>query len=1101
MSFVTKKDAILQYNKSLKSRNNEFYLFQEDIKTGGKKQFLVRSISDMYLKIKDNRTNHFYEFWQKDTPLKFSLDMDIPKAGITYEQSQDILRKNITDTIYYAEQFYEYVYKISDIIVLETLPQELSEKKYSYHVIFDGLTFASHLVCKDFFRRLRKECEMIGCDESIYNLGCLRTMGSSKKGEERILEPVQYTINKMGKTKIGNDLNFFKSSLITFTENISGDSFIDETFIESKHEELVDIKNEEVVKIDNIDIEKILDNLPATICDNYQSWLRIGMILFNTSKTSGVDLFPLFNTWSAKSKKYKGIEDVRKYWKQFESNKSKSKIGIGSLIFEAKQNGIEGFFKDMKKSNEEIVKEYPEKEIIITSRPNMVVLNQRYLTPELFTKYFKTRLLAVQSEKGTGKTSNLIEAYFKNGLITDDMNILLISSRRTFGAKLLGDLTKYGFKLYSDFEEQYITHNRIICQIDSLMRLDRSKYHIIIVDECESLARYMTSNHFTKNNKATMIINMYQSYLNSADNVYVLDADLSDRCVNYYQKVMQLSNDEMALVVNKYELYTDYTVNYMRFNDWVNQIMNDIDVNKKLVIAMASNNKGKDLRDIIVEKYPGKKLLFLNREVDDKEKINIVSHVDEQWSKYDIVIYTPSVCMGVSFDKVNYFDNIYAYGCCGSLGSQEFCQMIHRVRHPKNKVIYLSFDKYEEYTEDNKSTYEMTEELICNDHYLTNYEIHTNIVPHKIRKIDDYLRFIDGGISEVIPYEDKSLTVGEAEISSHRNQRVIYYPYKQEPEYELYVRNCMETIENKNNFCWSVFGYLKFKKYNLKYLKVEDSVEYARLLKEKKKERVEREKEDYYSRIIDIPDINENEYFELKRKREELRTEEEMMKMKRYQFKQCYDIGEFGEDKDKTKKLFETYDDPMRKKHFRNLKCILNTAEQKTKEKLGKLREKIKNDNYRKSAYADLISTNFYTTHKFANDFIDMLGFDINDLSKTVIKDELLMRIEDIKDAYNEEYNNICYKFNCKIKNKNFTSLDEKESFTFIKKIINTQYGFEIKKEEDVYKMIVTKDETGNLWNTLFEYKNNKVVDKEGLHDLICPVNIGENSNDVFIED
>jgi hypothetical protein len=111
------------------------------------------------------------------------------------------------------------------------------------------------------------------------------------------------------------------------------------------------------------------------------------------------------------------------------------------------------------------------------------------------------------------------------------------------------------------------------------------------------------------------------------------------------------------------------------------------------------------------------------------------------------------------------------------------------------------------------------------------------------------------------------------------------------------------------------------------------------------------------------------------------------------------------------------------------------------------------------------------------------------------------MRIEDIKDAYNEEYNNICYKFNCKIKNKNFTSLDEKESFTFIKKIINTQYGFEIKKEEDVYKMIVTTGETGNLWNTLFEYKNNKVVDKEGLHDLICPVNIGENSNDVFIED
>ena len=40
--------------------------------------------------------------------------------------------------------------------VLETIPQESSEKKYSYHVIFDGLIFENHLVCKDFFRRMSK---------------------------------------------------------------------------------------------------------------------------------------------------------------------------------------------------------------------------------------------------------------------------------------------------------------------------------------------------------------------------------------------------------------------------------------------------------------------------------------------------------------------------------------------------------------------------------------------------------------------------------------------------------------------------------------------------------------------------------------------------------------------------------------------------------------------------------------------------------------------------------------------------------------------------------------------------------------------------------
>jgi len=107
MSFLTKKDAIKQYDTLSKKRNNDAYLFQEDIKKGGKKQFLVKSISDIYDKItKDNKQNHFYELWQKNTPIKFALDIDIPKNNISYEQSQEIMVKNIEDIIYYAEEFY-----------------------------------------------------------------------------------------------------------------------------------------------------------------------------------------------------------------------------------------------------------------------------------------------------------------------------------------------------------------------------------------------------------------------------------------------------------------------------------------------------------------------------------------------------------------------------------------------------------------------------------------------------------------------------------------------------------------------------------------------------------------------------------------------------------------------------------------------------------------------------------------------------------------------------------------------------------------------------------------------------------------------------------
>ena len=259
MSFVTKKDAIKQYDILSKKKNTDVYLFQEDVKKGGKKQFLVKSTKDIYDKItKDNKNNHYYEFWQKNTPIKFSLDLDIPKKDISYEDSQEILKKNIQDVLYYADVFYEHVYNINDVIVLETMPQELSDKKYSYHVIFDNLVFASHLVCKDFFRRMKEECELEGCDESIYNLGCLRLMGSSKMGEERILEPVQYRINEK-LTKIGSDLNFFKSSMITYTENINPNNFVDESYVENKVEDLISPKDVEDTKedISNIDIPKI----------------------------------------------------------------------------------------------------------------------------------------------------------------------------------------------------------------------------------------------------------------------------------------------------------------------------------------------------------------------------------------------------------------------------------------------------------------------------------------------------------------------------------------------------------------------------------------------------------------------------------------------------------------------------------------------------------------------------------------------------------------------------------------------------------------------------------------------------------------------------
>ena len=86
------------------------------------------------------------------------------------------------------------------------------------------------------------------------------------------------------------------------------------------------------------------------------------------------------------------------------------------------------------------------------------------------------------------------------------------------------------------------------------------------------------------------------------------------------------------------------------YDNWIIQIIHKLKNNKKLVIPMASNNKAKDLKELLKLKFPKLKILLIHKETDDNSKLEILLNVNTDWVKYDVVIYTPTVCMGVSFD-------------------------------------------------------------------------------------------------------------------------------------------------------------------------------------------------------------------------------------------------------------------------------------------------------------------------------------------------------------------------------------------------------------------------------------------------------------------
>lgn len=1123
MKSIFKKQEALNYYNRIKNKEvkSSLMLFQEDIDKAGTKRFYVTDSKSIFTKIEKLAEPHFYEFWTDNTRMCFAVDIDFDRSRDTIEP--DLLLKNIINTVIKgAKKYYNYEYKISDIIVLENdncLQKIDNPNKYSSHIIFRGLNFENITVCKDFYLRLNKDYEIskMYVDKSIYNLTCLRLYMNSKMGKQAILVQKllqidnQYTqVCIMGASK--NDLyKFFLKTMLTYT--IPTDKIIttkDKIII--KKDITLSKEYDQSSDVSNINIEHILDNLPLKYCDEYDTWYKIGMIL-HKYHSNKIDTFTIWDNWSQKSNKYQKNEMNNK-WKSFEQNVGK--ITIGTLIKWAKDEGIDNIYKNINPTIDSIVESYPIKPIklnLTNIHPlQLTELSQAKLTPEVYEPLIKTKLIAVQSEKGTGKTSNLFKTMFENenSCINDNTSILFISSRITFGYKLLGDLKDYGFELYSQIKDQQIYSKRVICQIDSLMRLECDTYDIIIVDECESLARYITSNHFTKNQKASIIVENLEMRLSDAGQVYILDADLSDRCINYYKKIVNPKNiTDFHLIINNFKPYAEYKLIYSQYATWIRQIRMKIEDNKRIVVATASNAKAKDLDHMLKDYFPDKKILLIHKETSDEDKKALLLNVNDEWAKYDVVIYTPSVCMGVSFDIDGHFDYIFAFGCHESLGAQEWCQMIHRIRTPIYKDIYIAIDQYKQFSEeDDCINYKIVEKMLCSDYYLTNYDLHNNLIQKKIKRIttqEEVNKFnnIDNGINEDELTDSEISISNDSESNTTLNQmlnttlstdtnvtindKVLYYPHKNEAVYDLYVRNSWEQIENKLNFPASFFGYAKFKEYQIEYLpSTEEDTNILREMKEIRIEREDQELEEKINGIVSAEDLNKDEYNIKTKQRDEFITKEDRYAIQKYNLRNCYNISipdtgqiEDTEENEQTEQTIETgyitkefvseYHQRDRMKWYRNLATILVIDVQNTRDKLDILKDNQQYDSIISNCYLEFTTKNKYVYHYYALEIIDQCGFNINNLNVRISYPQLITNIYGAIAWCDERKDEIAFKYDLKLSYKSLTNLSEIEQLKYINRIIESQYGLKIKRENNsVFKdNILYKLDDNNYWDNL----------------------------------
>ena len=135
-----------------------------------------------------------------------------------------------------------------------------------------------------------------------------------------------------------------------------------------------------------------------------------------------------------------------------------------------------------------------------------------------------------------------------------------------------------------------------------------------------------------------------------------LDGDLGDRTHDFTTHLGKSIN------INNIARFNTKTINVMNVKeDFENKIFNDLDLNLKLVIPTMSATEGNAMCDKLRNKYPNKVILYYSGLTSDEDKLDITNILDK-WSNADVVIYSPTIEVGVSFDRVH-FDRLYGIMC------------------------------------------------------------------------------------------------------------------------------------------------------------------------------------------------------------------------------------------------------------------------------------------------------------------------------------------------------------------------------------------------------------------------------------------------------
>lgn len=305
--------------------------------------------------------------------------------------------------------------------------------------------------------------------------------------------------------------------------------------------------------------------------------------------------------------------------------------------------------------------------------------NSKYNSP----LKLNSKIQIVNSRTGTGKTTSIVNA-INNAIKPFENiyeNILYITPRISLCKNIVNVFKSKGITIKSYQDSKGKIKDSTVVQLESICRLDRLDYDVVICDEITSLITQMDSGLHINIKRSQCVIN---NLLQLSKHIVFMDAFIDNRLIKLVNHFFPFQ--QIPVSINKFCKQQRKAFKYTFDKTFNDNFFDKIGDGKKIVYISGSVKHAKKIKASL-DKLKISSQLYCQDTINNKGIADEIANPNKHWKKYQCVIYTSTIGSGVDF-SAKHFDYKFMYATNRSNVVREYFQMIGRDRETSTEELH-----------------------------------------------------------------------------------------------------------------------------------------------------------------------------------------------------------------------------------------------------------------------------------------------------------------------------------------------------------------------------------------------------------------------------